>query len=96
MNPVEVRWSRNHFDLLAVNAVWGIPRSGLVFQKVSQYELALFNVMPWNPAMRDNGLAVPHTPKALRDFQRRDFETISMRFTAAGIRVTDPKGLLKD
>lgn len=99
MNPAEVRWSRNHFDLLALNAIWAIPRSGLIFKKASLYELALDRVMPFSEMMREAALAgrdVPATARELRKFQQMDFETISERFTAAGIRVTDPKGLLKD
>jgi hypothetical protein len=99
MNPAEVRWSRNHFDLLAINAVWGIPRSGLIFKKASQFELALDSVMPFSDMMREAALAgsdVPATAKALRKYQQMDFETISERFTAAGIKVTDPKQILKD
>jgi len=99
MNPAEVRWSRNHFDLLNLNAVWGVPRSGLIFQKVSSTELALINVLPWTDMMREGalqGVDVPSSAKALRKYQQLDFETISERFTAAGIKVTDPRGLLKD
>ncbi len=99
MNPEEVRWSRNHFDLLALNAVWAIPRSGLILQKVNSTELALINVMPWTDMMREGalrGMDVPSSAGALRRHQQMDFEAISARFTAAGIKVTDPKGLLKD
>lgn len=99
MNPAEVRWSRNHFDLLALNAIWAIPRSGLVFKKVSQYELALDSVLPFSDAMREAALwgrDVPATAASLRKYQQADFETIAQRFAAAGIKVTDPKGILKD
>jgi hypothetical protein len=100
MSPAEeVRWSRNYFNLLKLNAIWGIPRSGLVFKKVSQSELALDDVMPWSDMMREAALRghdVPATAGALRRHQQLDFETISERFTAAGIKVTDPKQLLKD
>ena len=99
MNPAEVRWSRNLFDLLRLNATWGIPRSGLFFQKVSSTELALINVLPWDDMMREGalqGMDVPSSAGELRRYQQLDFETISQRFVAAGIEVTDPKGLLKD
>lgn len=99
MNPAEVRWSRNHFDLLALNATWIIPRSGIVFKKVSQFELALISVMPWSDMIREaalQGRDVPATAVALRKHQQADFECIAQRFTAAGIKVTDPKGILKD
>jgi hypothetical protein len=99
MNPAEIRWSRNHFDLLALNAIWGVPRSGLVFKKVSQFELALDNLMPWSRQMGQGfeyGFDLPPTKRELRRFQIADFECIAKRFTAAGIKVTDPKQLLKD
>jgi hypothetical protein len=99
MNAAEVRWSRNFFDLLRLNATWAVPRSGLIYQKVSSTELALTNVMPWNDMMREGalrGMDVPSSAVELRKYQQLDFETISQRFTAAGIKVTDPRGLLKD
>jgi hypothetical protein len=55
--------------------------------------------MPWTDMMREGalqGMDVPSSAKALRRYQQLDFETISERFTAAGIKVTDPRGLLKD
>lgn len=99
MNPAEVRWSRNHFDLLAINAVWGIPRSGLNFRKASTEELQLFSVVPWNDQIGEYvppGYTFPVNAKNWRRYQQSDFEAISERFVAAGIKVTDPKGLLKD
>jgi hypothetical protein len=99
MNPAEVRWSRNHFDLLALNAIWGVPRSGLIFKKVSQFELQLVNLMPWSKDIGKGfrwGYDAPPSEKGFRRFQQADFETLSERFTAAGIKVTDPRGLLKD
>lgn len=99
MNPEDVLWSRNHFNLLALNAIWGLPRSGLIFRKVSRYELALHDVMPWSEGM-DRGYREwsddPITPLRTRLYRQAEFETISSRFTAAGIAVTDPKQLLKD
>lgn len=99
MNPEEVRWSRNHFNLLSLNASWAVPRSGLIFKKVSLFELALDNVMPWSEEMGQgwrSGMDVPRNARALRKYQQLDFETIASRFIAAGVEVTDPKQLLKD
>jgi hypothetical protein len=99
MNQWEVEWSRNHFSLLALNAIWGIPRSGLVFKKVSHSELALDSLMPWTEEMGKafaDGFDVPPDAHELRRHQIMDFETLSERFTAAGIEITDPKGLLHD
>jgi hypothetical protein len=95
----EVQWSRRHFDLLKLNAVWGVPRSGLIFRKVSHFELALDNLMPWSEAMGQgfrDGYDVPPTREKLRAFQQEDFRCIAQRFNAAGIDVTDSKQLLKD
>ncbi len=99
MNPDEVRWSRNHFNLLSVNALWGIPRSGLFFKKVSLFELALDSVMPWSKEIGQGyqrGMDVPRNAEELRRYQRIEFETIASRFRAAGVAVTDPKQILKD
>lgn len=99
MNQWEIDWSRNHFSLLAIDAIWGIPRAGLFFKKVSYTELALDSLMPW---MEEMGVAfreghdVPPDAAELRRHQVREFETIASRFVAAGISVTDPKGLLHD
>lgn len=98
MNDWEVEWSRNHFRLLAINGVWGVPRSGLVFRKVSESEFALDNLMPWSEDMGrgfEYGFSVPPTKDKLLEYQRDDFNCIAKRFTAAGIKMTDPKGLLK-
>lgn len=99
MRPEEVQWSRNFFNTLKLNATWAIPRSGNIFKKVSEKELALDDVMPWTEAMAQGyreGRDVPPNAGALRLFQSMDFETIAQRFRAAGIKVTDPKQLLKE
>lgn len=99
MKDWEVTWSRNHFNLLALNATWAVPRSGLIFQKVSQDELALISVMPWMEEMGQaykDGRDVPADAAALRKHQILDWETMAERFKAAGVRFTDPKGLLHD
>lgn len=99
MNQAEVQWSRNFFNTLSLKTKWAVPRSGLIFQKVSLFELALDSVMPWSEEMGQGfqrGMDVPRNAKALRRYQQLDFETISLRFEAAGVKLTDPKGLLKD
>jgi len=75
-----------------------VPRSGLIFKKVSQTELALDNVMPWSEAMGQGwrqGMDVPKNEKELLRFQQSDFGVIARNFGAAGVDVTDPKQLLK-
>jgi nucleotide-binding universal stress UspA family protein len=99
MEQWEVQWSRNHFKLLSLNATWAIPRSGLIFKKVSHSEMALDMLMPWMEEMGaayKEGRDVPPDAAELKRHQQLDFETIAERFEAAGINVTDPKGLLHD
>lgn len=99
MKQWEVEWSRNHFRMMAPNAIWGVPRSGLVFKKTSESELSLHELMPWTEEMGKGwiwGFDVPPNKKELRKYQQSDFECLSERFVAAGINITDPKGLLKD
>src|SRR4051812_15747882 len=95
----EVRWSRNFFDTLALGAIWSVPRSAIVFQKVSVNELAIHSMMPYSEDIAKAfawGFDVPPDKEHLRKAQQSDFEAISERFKAAGINVTDPKGLLHD
>jgi hypothetical protein len=99
VNAGEVRWSRSHFRLLALNGIWGLPGTGIVFQKVSQFELALVEVMPWSKEMGQGylrGMDVPATAQELLRAQRRMFEMVAKNFGAAGVDVTDPRDLLKD
>lgn len=99
MEQWEVEWSRNHFNLLKLNAIWGVPRSGLIFRKVSDHELALDDLMPWTEEMGKgftHGFDVPPTAKELKRCQIADFECIAERLKAARIKLSDPKGLLHD
>lgn len=99
MNPDEVQWSRNYFNILSLNAIWGVPRSGLIFKKASRYELALHDLMPWSEEMGQgyrDWSDDPISAHRIRLYRQADFETIAQRFTAAGVNVTDPRGLLKD
>jgi hypothetical protein len=89
MTPEAVMWSRQHFEMLADLDVWGVPRSGLMFQKQRWYEptgevskLVLIARMPWIEGM-------PITEEGLREYQQEDYETIKANFEAAGIVVED-------
>lgn len=75
----EVRWSRAMFEMMAERGVWGVPRSGLLFQKQGD-TLVLIEQMPWESGM-------PGTAAELREYQEYDYNVIAKRFRAAGIRV---------
>jgi hypothetical protein len=75
----DLEWSRRTFAMLNEGGVWGVPRSGLVFQKRGA-ELVLIDRMPWAEGM-------PLTAEELRTYQDEDFALIRDRFVAAGIQV---------
>jgi hypothetical protein len=81
LNPTHVAWSANIFRTIRDGGVWGIPRSGLLFQKRGN-ALALTARMPHDPAM-------PITSAQLREQQDSDYEGTVLHFGAAGITVTD-------
>jgi hypothetical protein len=75
-------WCRTHFALMAVGGTWGVPRSGLVFQKVSVEPpvLELVTQMPHAPEM-------PVAADELAGFQDADYAAIKREFKLAGIEV---------
>jgi hypothetical protein len=79
MDPNHVEWSRRQFAMLRDGGVWGVPRSGLVFQRRGD-ELVLVNRMPHTQEM-------PVTPEQLAETQRSDIAVITAHFGAAGITV---------
>ena len=92
----DIQWNKRTFALLRDGAIWGVPRSGLMFKKAGDH-LELHDVMPYLPEMKesfDNGADVPATANELIAYQRSDYVTIQAKFNAAGIHVTDPKCLL--
>lgn len=80
MDRAHIDWSRQHFDMLAEGAVWGVPRSGLVFQK-RDGALVLIESMPWMDGM-------PITEEELTEQQESEYQSIKRHFEAAGITVT--------
>lgn len=72
-------WSKQHFQMLAENGVWAVPRSGLTFQK-REGKLILIERMPFLPGM-------PGTAAALKEFQEDDYNAIKENFERAGIPV---------
>ena len=80
-SPAHVEWSRQHFDMMKEGGTWGVPRSGLLFNK-SGKTLLLTARMPHDPAM-------PISPEQLAEQQQADFDIIKQNFGAAGIAVID-------
>jgi hypothetical protein len=80
LDPGHVAWSRRQFDILAEGAIWGVPRSGMIFQRRGD-TLVLIECMP-----HMNGM--PLTPAQLAEQQQNEFEAIAEHFEAAGIAVT--------
>ena len=74
-------WSRWLFDRLAEGALWGVPRSGLIFQRKGD-KLVLFERMPWMAEMEGT-----ITPEQLREQQEAEFQSVKRHFEAAGIPV---------
>jgi hypothetical protein len=79
MDPAHVEWSRRQFAMMKDGGVWGVPRSGLIFQR-QDGELVLIDRMPHTQEM-------PVTPEQLAEQQRRDIAVITAHFEAAGITV---------
>jgi hypothetical protein len=78
-------WSREHFRAMAQQGVWGVPRSGLTFQKRGD-KLVLIERMPHDHALVG---PMPMSAAELRAYQDEDFEVIRREFGRAGIEVID-------
>lgn len=90
-NAAFIAWCESMFNSLAEDGVWGVPRSGLVFQKRAG-GLALIERMPYLPELgvaAARGEDVPVSAEALLAYQDEDFAAIREHFRAAGIEVTD-------
>lgn len=81
MMPEHVQWSAALFRKLADHGVWGVPRSGLVFQRQG-HALVLISRMPWNEDM-------PGTAADLIEVQELEFAAIKAHFESTGIEVRD-------
>jgi len=79
MDLNHVEWSRRQFAMLRDGGVWGVPRSGLVFQRRGD-ELVLIDRMPHTEEM-------PVTSEQLAEQQHRDIAVITAHFGAAGVTV---------
>lgn len=81
LDPAHIEWSRHQFAMLKDGGVWGIPRSGIVFQRQGE-ELVLILRMPHIEEM-------PVTPAQLDRTQQDDFDVVKAHFEAAGVQVRD-------
>ncbi len=81
LDPNHVAWSRNLFNSLNEGGAWGVPRSGLIFNKHGE-EFHLVARMPHDPAM-------PITATQLQEQQDGDIKSITAYFGAAGIKVVN-------
>ena len=79
MDPAHVEWSRRQFAMMKDQGVWGVPRSGLIFQRQGD-ELVLILRMPHEEGM-------PVTPEQLVEQQQADFDVVKAHFEAAGVTV---------
>jgi len=79
MDREHIEWSRRQFAMLKDGGVWGIPRSGIVFQRQGD-ELVLIDRMPHTQEM-------PVTARELDEQQQADWSVVKAHFEAAGITV---------
>lgn len=84
LEPENVAGTVAIFEMIKVGGSWGVPRSGLVYQRDSETSLVLVARMPWMPEM-DGTI----TPAQLAEQQQSDHEGMVAHLGAAGITVTD-------
>jgi len=76
-------WCARMFDLIQEGGVWGVPRSGLIFTKLTNPPtLQLTDRMPHDPTMQLSA-------GELREMQNADLAQIREEFALAGITVTE-------
>jgi hypothetical protein len=83
----DLQWCRATFAALAEGGRWGVPRSGLIFEK-REGELVLVERMPWSAELAQaaaEAREVPPDEAALRAYQDEDAALIRSRLEAAGI-----------
>jgi hypothetical protein len=79
LDPDGVAWCKKLLNSLNDHGVWGVPRSGLMFQRQGDM-LVLIDRMPYMDGM-------PVTPAQLVAQQDAEFELTRRYFAAAGITV---------
>jgi hypothetical protein len=75
------RWSQNHFATMIEGGSWGVPRSGLIFQKRGNKLICILR-MPHDPKM-------PLTAEQLKEQQDTELRGIRKSFEAIGVTVVD-------
>jgi hypothetical protein len=78
----DVAWCASLFQSLAPGGTWGVPRSGLIFQK-RDGKLVLINRMPHEILAPEFAMS----EKELLKFQDEDYDVIKLHFEGAGIPV---------
>lgn len=81
MKLEDIAWSKRQFEMLKDQGVWGVPRSGLMFQRRGE-ELWLLCRMPWVDEM-------PCTAAQLQEQQDGEYQSIKRHMEAAGITVKE-------
>jgi len=81
LDPAHVEWSGRLFATMKDGGIWGVPRSGIIFQRQGE-ELVLTTRIPYTEE-----LSV--TPEQFDQQQQADFDVVKAHFEAAGIRVRD-------
>lgn len=84
LDPDDVAGTYAMFSMIRVGGVWGVPRSGLVYQRTSETTLVLTDRMPWMPEMEGT-----ITAEQLAEQQQSDHEGMVAHLGAAGVTVTD-------
>jgi len=88
MKQEHVEWSKNLFKTLTEGGAWGVPRSGLLFQR-RQEHLILVSRMPWK-----DGIGM--SAEQLRQYQKADYQVIAKHMASAGITVLDETGVMSE
>ena len=72
-------WCQATFNMIAEGGTWGVPRSGLLFERRGT-KLVLVNVMPLDEIPEDER-------ESLAAYQREDYRIIKEQFEFVGIPV---------
>lgn len=95
MRQQHIDWSRNLVKCLEDGGVWAVPRSSLLFRKVSG-TMQLVSRGSLREHLGDAGAQNPPSPSMEVEwarYQLDDFQIIRRHMTAAGIQVLDLTGL---
>jgi len=76
-----IMWSQDQFNIIKDGGYWGVPRSGLMFQKRGYNKLVLVETMPWDKTL-------PISARQLLHQQTDEYKNIKEHFSMAGIIVS--------